>query len=274
MKLSVITINRNNAEGLRRTMMSVLNQSCSEFEYIVIDGASTDKSVEVMDELAEKIAAIPVKVEAKSEPDAGLYNAMNKGVRKATGEYVLMLNSGDEFADDHVVASILPMLDGTDIIQGNTIRTNLDGMEWIYRGYGRSEIDFIDVQQGHFPHQASFCRRVIFDRFGFFDESYRIDGDTVFFIKALGYGDASFKYVDTNVCRFEPGGRSSNANDEWENVRRAEFDRWSSELFSKRLWNTCLACDKKQRLYDKLHRHRWAWKLTMVLSRLIDVVEK
>ena len=273
MKLSIITINKDNAEGLRRTMESVLEQTCKDFEYIVVDGASTDGSVEVMQELAVAIRESGVTVDAQSEPDSGLYNAMNKGVRKAKGDYVLMLNSGDWLVDENVVEKILPLLDGTDIIQGNVIRLR-DGKEVLDRGYGRSDINFIDVQQGHFLHQASFCRRDLFERYGYFDESYKIHGDTVFYIKALGYGNASFKYVNLNVAYFEQGGRSSHENALWQKRNDEEFVRWSTELFSPRLWNTCIECDKKSRLYDKLHRHKWAWNVAMALAKIIDKVEK
>lgn len=273
MKLSIITINKDNAEGLRRTMESVAAQTCKDFEYIVVDGASTDGSVEVMQEWAASILEAGVVVDAHSEPDSGLYNAMNKGVRKATGEYVLMLNSGDWLVDEHVVEKIIPMLDGTDIIQGNVIRLR-DGKQVLDRGYGRSDINFIDVQQGHFLHQASFCRRDLFDRYGYFDESYKIHGDTVFYIKSLGYGEATFKYVDLSVAYFEQGGRSSGGNAEWREKRDLEFDRWSTELFSSRLWNTCIECDKKSHLYDKLHRHKWAWNLTMLLVKIIERMER
>lgn len=273
MKLSIITINKDNAEGLRRTMQSVLAQTVKDFEYIVVDGASTDGSVAVMEDLAVKISAQGVAVDAQSEPDSGLYNAMNKGVRKAQGDYVLMLNSGDWFVDEHVVEKVLPLLDGTDIIQGNVIRFR-DGKEILDRGYGRSDINFIDVQQGHFLHQASFCRRDLFERYGYFDESYKIHGDTVFYIRALGYGNASFRYVELSVAYFEQGGRSSNDNSVWRAKRNDEYKRWSTELFSPRLWNTCVECDKKSRLYDKLHRHKWAWNITMALAKIIDRVEK
>lgn len=263
----------NNVEGLRRTMESVASQTCKDFEYIVVDGASTDGSVEVMQEWTSTIRDVGVFVDAQSEPDSGLYNAMNKGVRKANGEYVLMLNSGDWFVDEHVVEKVLPLLDGTDIIQGNVIRLR-EGKQVLDRGYGRSDINFIDVQQGHFLHQASFCRRELFEKYGYFDESYKIHADTVFYIKTLGYGEATFKYVDANVAYFDQGGRSSDENTQWQVSREKEFDRWSTEMFSQRLWTTCVEYDKKGRLYDKLHRHHWAWNITMGLAKMIDWLEK
>ena len=273
MKLSIITINKDNAEGLRRTMESVKMQTRRDFEYVVVDGLSSDCSVAIMEEMAEAIRKSGIEVNAVSESDKGLYNAMNKGVRKAQGEYVLMLNSGDWFVDEHVIENVMPQLDGTDIIQGNVKRCG-EGKEVLDKGYGRSNINFIDVQKGHFLHQATFCRREVFDKYGYFDESYNIDGDTVFYIKSLGFGNATFKYIGLNVAYFEQGGRSSQENTAWRKKREEEFKRWSSELFSSRLWSTCIECDKKSRLYDKIHRHRWAWNIMMALAKIIDRIEK
>lgn len=269
MKLSIVTINYNNTVGLKRTMESVLAQSNKDFEYIIIDGCSTDGSVTIMNEYADKISSVGIKIDAKSEKDTGLYNAMNKGVRKSTGEYVLMLNSGDYLVDEDVINNIMPHLDGTDIVQGNTIRTK-DNKQYVYRGYGKSDINFIDVQQGHFLHQASFCKRDLFDRFGYFDETYKIDADTVFYIRCLGYGDASFRYVDINVAYFDQGGRSDSSNIEWGRNRELEFERWSTELFSNRLWNTCIEYDKKGRLYDRIHHHKFLWLFNMFCLRFLN----
>lgn len=273
MKLSIITINWNNADGLKRTMESVLSQTTKDFEYIVVDGVSTDGSIKVMNHFVEKLTSNGVQITAKSEPDTGLYNAMNKGVRMAAGDYVLMLNSGDWLADNDVIGKILPHLDGTDIVQGNIIRFK-NGRPRVDRGYGKSDINFIDVQQGHFLHQASFCKRNLFEKYGYFDESYKIDGDTVFYIKALGFGNASFKYVDLNIAYFEQGGRSSEENQDWRLRREEEFRRWSTEFFSPRLWATCIESDKKNKLYDKLHRHKWAWNCVMLLVKIINSAEK
>ena len=97
MKLSIITINFNDREGLDKTIQSVINQAYKEFEYIVIDGASTDGSVDVIKKYADKLT------HWVSEPDSGIYNAMNKGTQMASGEYCLYLNSGDFLAEDDVL---------------------------------------------------------------------------------------------------------------------------------------------------------------------------
>lgn len=285
MTLSIITINYNNLSGLRKTVESVFAQTCCDFEYIIIDGASTDGSKEYLDTIkadtivdeANTDSHLPTykftNLQIVSEPDTGIYNAMNKGIRVSHGDYLLMLNSGDYLVDSRVVEHILPELDGTDIIQGNTICIK-NGQTFVNRGYGKSDINYIDVQKGYFLHQASFCRRTLFEQYGYFDESYKIDGDTVFYIRCLGNGNATFRYVNQTIAYFEGGGMSDKQNLQWQQQRALEFQRWSTEEFSTRQWNTCIEYDKKGQLYDKLHRHRWAWYLVMFVSKIIDSMEK
>lgn len=269
MKLSIITINRNNAEGLRRTLNSVAAQTNKEFEHIIVDGASTDGSVEEIKEYVNHVSCMIYDVLWASEPDTGIYNAMNKGVRKAKGEYVLMLNSGDYLVDEHVVELILPDLDGTDIVQGNIIE-NKDGTLYRNRGYGKSEIDMNDVMHGHFLHQAAFCRRDLFERYGYFDESYRLAGDTKFFMDCLGVHDASFRYVDINIANYDLTGISAETTGKWKERKNAENSRLRNELFSRRTEEYVMDNEKKVRLYDKLHTHQWIWNLTMAVAHIYN----
>ena len=298
MKLNIVTINYNNATGLKTTLDSMAAQTFREFEHIVIDGGSTDDSVDVIKEYVRQIDDRCTNVVWVSEKDTGIYNAMNKGIeialgrrivnsfnrselvedknngiRKASGEYVLFLNSGDWLVDEHVLEHIIPKLDGTDIIQGNIIRTK-NGKKYVDCGYGKSDINFIDVQQGHFLHQASFCRLSLFDQYGLFDESYRIHGDTVFYIKSLGYGNASFRYVNQTIADFAPGGMSGSVNPKIAEACDKEYHRWTTELFSPRLWQTCVEYDKKGRMYDTLHRHPLLWKCAMGLLKIAQCLEK
>lgn len=265
LRLSIITINYNNAEGLRKTMESVFNQVYRDFEYIVIDGASKDESVDVIRPYA--LQAEGLRFKWISEPDSGIYEAMNKGVRMANGEYVLMLNSGDYLVDDHVIENISPELDGTDIVQGNNIEER-DGEMFRNRGYGKSNIDLYDVLKGHFLHQASFCKRDLFDKYGYFDESYRSGADTKFFMACLGRYDATFKYVDIDVTNFDLTGISSDNSDKWVQCRKEELNRIIEELFSHRIFSFMLENDKKVRLYNDLHAHKWIWNLTMAVAHI------
>ena len=139
MKLSVVTINRNNASGLRKTIESVVNQTFHDFEYIVIDGASDDGSVDVIKEFADKITYWV------SEPDGGIYSAMNKGVRKAQGEYVQFLNSGDFLVDGHVYERFFTGDIYADVAYGNRINLYPDGHTLLSKGKQKSNLTFEDV---------------------------------------------------------------------------------------------------------------------------------
>lgn len=263
MKLSIITINLNNREGLKKTIESVFAQTFKDFEYIVIDGGSTDGSRELIEQNADRFAYWV------REPDSGIYNAMNKGIVKAKGEYVLMLNSGDWLANENVLESMVPHLDGTDIVQGNLLISQ-DG-EWLkISGYGRSDLTFRDAYNGVFLHQASFIRKALHDQYGLYDETWRIAGDTAFFLKTLGFGDATFKYVDVTVSYAEPWGLSSNTTPYWKRIHQEEDERYDA-LLPPRLLRMCKEEEKKVKLYDDLHENRLIWKCVMALRKLAEL---
>ena len=289
MKLSIITINRNNAEGLRKTMESVLTQAYQDCEYIVVDGASSDHSVEVIKELTNERVNELKSFTWISEPDTGIYNAMNKGIEIAEGRrvvnpfnrsersecenkvikdgYVLMLNSGDFLVDEHVIERIMPELDGTDIIQGNTI-SQREGVLWRDRGYGKSDISFLDVQRGYFLHQASFCKESLFEQYGYFNEHNRYVSDTEFFIKTLGFGGASFKYVDIDIANFDSTGFSSSKETSIRQAYMEEEYAMQHRLFPGRLYTYCRDSERKVELFDALRKHKWLWHGLMVLKML------
>ena len=269
MKLSIITINYNNAEGLKKTLGSVAAQTCTSFEHIIVDGASTDGSVDIIREYENQlhITHSTIHLLWSSEKDNGIYDAMNRGIRKAKGEYTLMLNSGDYLVDERVIERIMPELDGTDIVQGNNIE-ECSGKTYRNRGYGKSDIDFFDVMKGHFLHQSSFCKRDLFERYGYFDESYRISGDTKFFLNCLGAHNATFKYVDIDVDNYDCSGISASQSGEWYEQGVKENARLRDELFSKRMQKHFEENDKKIRLYDVLHKHKWIWNLTMAVAHI------
>ncbi|MBQ5456460.1 MAG: glycosyltransferase, partial [Prevotella sp.] len=142
MKLSIITINRNNATGLEKTMRSVAAQTVKEFEYIVIDGASTDGSVEAIKRVEAQLAHL----KWVSEPDTGIYNAMNKGLRMASGDYIQILNSGDCLAADDVTERMLAALEKAGcptILYGNMVKCFPDGRRLVDKGPEGQEITML-----------------------------------------------------------------------------------------------------------------------------------
>ena len=197
MKYSIITINYNNRDGLERTIQSVINQTYQDFEYIIIDGGSTDGSVDIIKKYADRIDYWV------SEPDKGIYNAMNKGVLQAHGTYVNFMNSGDCFYSNEVLRTVLKYL-SYDIILGKSYYQNGP------HGFKKKNISFLDLYKNSLPHQAAFCRRELFDN-SLFDENYKIVSDWKFFLDTLLFKNASFLNVDDIICLYEFGGISSTA---------------------------------------------------------------
>ena len=272
MKLSIVTINFNNAGGLKKTIDSVAAQTYREYEHIIVDGNRTkDDSVRIIQEYdyAHRKTAeqqYPI-IRWISDNDNGIYAAMNKGIRMAQGEYILMLNSGDSLVDAHVLERIVSQLDGIDIVQGNTIEEH-EGKTAHNRGYGRSEITMRDVMEGDFLHQASFCRRDLFVRYGYFDESYAIVADKKFFMTCLGFHDVTFKYVDIDVANFDTTGISSATSGEWSKIHEEENERLRNELFSSRL-RASLELQGDDAFLTKLNKHKWILNITKFLLRLV-----
>lgn len=193
--ISIITINFNNKDGLIKTIKSVINQTHKDYEYIIIDGGSTDGSIDVIMEYADKISYWV------SEPDNGIYNAMNKGIAQAHGEYLNFMNSGDMFYNETVLSEILPYLN-KDIVSGKNYYEN--GVH----GFHQKEITLSDLFKGTLPHQATFIKKTLFDKYPY-DESLKIVSDWKFFIEALVFGDATFSNIDIIICTFDGNGISA-----------------------------------------------------------------
>lgn len=269
MKLSIITINRNNADGLCKTMESVLAQTCRDFEYIIVDGASTDESVEIIreHESSNALNSNPLIFKWISEPDTGIYNAMNKGLKMAHGEYTLMLNSGDYLVDEHMIERIMPELHTEDMIQGNIIINYSDKMVR-HCGYGRSDISFLDAMEANFLHQAMFIKLRTMAQYGYYDEAYKRSSDSYFFITALALGNATFRYVDIDVANFDPNGISSNIDPKWAQIEEVEDARWFGEHISQRLSKHCKDASQAISVYHALYQNKWIGRMTNILLKL------
>jgi len=192
MVLSIITINYNNAQGLKQTINSVVGQTFKDYEYIVIDGGSTDDSVNVIRQQQHISYWI-------SEPDGGIYNAMNKGLLKAKGDYVLMLNSGDYLIDNYILEKIFENIKLRDIVYGNILWTDT------LRNYEESypeKLTFQYFRTNSIGHQAAFVRKRVHDIVGLYDERYKIVSDWKFFLLAICKYNFAYQYlpVAVSVC--------------------------------------------------------------------------
>ncbi len=200
MKYSIITVNYNNREGLRRTIESVIHQTFRNFELIVIDGGSDDGSKDVLLEYDNSITYWV------SEKDNGIYHAMNKGIAKAQGEYLNFMNSGDCFFDEHVLQQVDSTHPTADFVVGRDYHYNET------TGQGHASIQPPRTTMVHFfvatlDHQSTFIRRELFANTPY-DESHRLVSDWIFFVEKIVGEGKEVKFIPTIVCRREEGGLS------------------------------------------------------------------
>jgi hypothetical protein len=128
-----------------------------------------------------------------------------------------------------------------------------------------------DVCDGDFLHQATFIHRDVYEKYGYYDETYKIAGDTAFFIKIVGLCNVSFRVVDIPISVFAGGGIASSDDIKLIETRHKEFHRIEEEILGPKLTKLWKEDAKKVRLYDKLHAHSWSWHVTMVTKHLCDL---
>lgn len=213
MKLSIITINYNNAEGLRKTMESVLAQTYTDIEYVIVDGASTDGSVDVIRELATRPT-----IKWISEKDKGIYNAMNKGIRMATGEYIQILNSGDILFDANVTLRMIEQLEQTNsqreepigILYGNMIKEYPDGrrVKDSCGGGDYTPESFYYFYRGTLNHDCAYIRKDLFEKYGLYNEQMKICSDWEWYVRAIVLGGEKTVYTNIDVTVFDMTGIS------------------------------------------------------------------
>jgi glycosyltransferase involved in cell wall biosynthesis len=201
MKISIITVNLNNKIGLDKTIQSISEQTWQEFEYIIIDGGSNDGSVQVIEHFNL------TNCTWVSESDNGIYQAMNKGIVRANGDYLLFLNSGDTLYSNKTLEEILPDLQtGEDIIYGNA---------WFIKEEKQWEEKFPATLSFQFfylftlNHQSTFIKKQLFYDYGFYAENIRINADWAFFIKVIFQHNASCKHITKIISIFTHDGISS-----------------------------------------------------------------
>lgn len=269
MRPTIITINRNNAAGLEKTMRSVANQTFKEFEYIVIDGASTDGSVEVIKSLELEFAHL----KWVSEPDKGIYNAMNKGLRMASGEYLQILNSGDCLAADDVTKRMLAELEKQgcpSILYGNMIKCFPDGHKMVDRCFAGQEITMLGMYTGMLNHDPAYIRRDLFEKYGYYDESLKIVSDWKWYLQAIIFGGEKPRYVDLNVTLFDMTGISESNKE----LDKAERKQVLEELFPTAIWADYERFAFPISQIKRLQRHPWAYKLMWFVERCLFKMEK
>ena len=218
MKYSIITVNYNNKEGLRKTIESVIHQTFSDFEFIVIDGGSTDGSVEV---LKEYDAQIDYWV---SEPDGGIYQGMNKGIKKAIGDYLNFMNSGDCFYATDILEKVSHYNSKADFIVGKDYHYNTETRQ------GHASIQPPRTTMIHFfvatlDHQSTFVKRELF-KDSLYDESHRLVSDWIFYTEKIVKEQKQVQFIPDIICRREEGGLSEQQREK----NRKEINEYLHQL--------------------------------------------
>lgn len=267
MKLSIVTINFNNLEGLKKTMESVFAQLCKDFEYIVIDGASTDGSAEYIKEHAEELTYWV------SEKDTGIYNAMNKGIRMATGEYCQFLNSGDCLIDKNVIEKMLNELKQNQyisVLYGNMRKVLPNGKILRDRCCSISnEVTLNMFYRGCLNHSPAYIKRELFEKYGFYDETLKICSDWKFYMQSIVLGGEIVKHADVDVTLFDMTGISETHKD----LLNEERNRLLEEMVPTNILKDYHRYHEPMDQYDRLSRHN-LWGFVWFVERVVFKFEK
>ncbi len=200
--LSIITVCKNQAENIALTCESVAAQTWRNFERIVIDGASDDGTQNILSRYRNNMATYV------SESDAGVYNAMNKGIQRASGRRILFLNGGDRLAADSTLAEVFQQEYNEDILFGDEIREGKKKNPGYVSVPHGCPFDKLFFARHTIPHQSAFIRRELFSRHGLYDESYKIAGDWEKWIAFAAQG-STFRHLKMVVSIFKKGGMSA-----------------------------------------------------------------
>lgn len=219
MKISIITINYNNAQGLYKTIGSVVQQSYNNIEYIVIDGGSTDESISII------LKYEPNITHWVSKPDKGIYDALNKGIDKATGSYLLFLNSGDCLYDKKVIENFYKSNPTADIVYGNTLIVR--GKEKKIKALS-TVCDLASSLTNTINHQSIFHSKRLFHNKRRYSLKYPLAADWVFINESVRKEKATFNYLDEMIAIYDGEGRSSN----WSLVAKEQQDYLNSTYSS------------------------------------------
>ena len=278
MNLSIITINYNNAQGLIKTFNSVLTQTYTQFEHVIVDGASTDNAIEIIQQYEKDATARGIKVVWISEKDKGIYNAMNKGIRMASGEYMQILNSGDCLAADTVVADMFAALkvnECPEILYGNMLKT----VDW--KTYQRDNCgansdytpnSFLYFYKGTLNHDCAYIKRSLFEKFGYYNEKMKICSDWEWYVRAIVFGNISPIYVNIDVTIFDMNGVSESAGKNKHIIQR-ERSEYLASAFPNAVINDYNNYSFVLLQYQRLKKYH-LWSFVRFMERVLFKLEK
>jgi glycosyltransferase involved in cell wall biosynthesis len=206
MRVSVITVCYNSEKFIARSIESVLAQFHKDLELIIIDGGSTDKTLEVVKSYKD------ARIKFLSEVDFGIYDAMNKGLKIASGDIICFLNSDDYYADENVLTQVVMNFaeNGYDILLGDIQFFNARRAQQLVRIYPARRFKANRLKFGWMPpHPGFFARRTVYENYGFFDVSYKVAGDFDFIARVFVDSKVEFSYLNRVVVKMAVGGVST-----------------------------------------------------------------
>lgn len=207
MKISIITATWNSGATLRDTMRSVLNQSYQDFEHIIVDGLSKDNTLDIIREFEPLYKG---RLKYISEKDKGLYDAMNKGIRMATGDVVGLLNSDDFYTSSVVLQYVAELIGEADAIYGDIHFVHDSNLTKSVRYYSSANFTPDKMKMGFMPaHPSFYCRREIYLKYGLFDTSFRIAADFEQLLRLLYIKRIKTKYIPMDFVTMRTGGAST-----------------------------------------------------------------
>lgn len=206
MKVSIITVCYNSASTIKDTIESVINQTYKNIEYIIVDGGSTDSTLAIVSSFGDKVSKII------SEPDSGMYNAMNKGIRIATGEVVGILNSDDFFYNNLIIERIVNEFQNSNIeaLYGDVQFVKSNSLNKVVRYYSSKYFKLSMFKFGFMPaHPSFYVIREYFERFGYYKEDYIIGADFELLLRFLLVHKLKSKYIQLPFVTMRMGGISN-----------------------------------------------------------------
>ncbi|OHE09012.1 MAG: glycosyl transferase [Sulfurimonas sp. RIFOXYD12_FULL_33_39] len=207
MKVSIITVVRNNKECIKDAIESVLNQTYKDIEYIIIDGASSDGTVEIVQSYKDKISKFI------SESDRGLYDAMNKGLALASGDIVGILNSDDFYIDEFVIEKVVKEFESlhVDSVFADLVYVKPDNLDKTVRYYDSGHFNPQKFAYGWMPaHPTFFVKREVYEKYGLFRTDLKIASDFDILVRFLYTHKISYSYIKEVLIKMRTGGVSTN----------------------------------------------------------------
>ena len=272
MKLSIVTINYNNAEGLRKTLASVAEQTYPNIEHVIVDAASTDGSVDIIKAYADSANHTVIW---SSEKDKGIYNGMNKGIRKASGDYIQILNSGDVLAAPNVTERMVAALpDDVPILYGNMMKDYGNGK--ILRDTCGERMytpeSFLYFYIGTLNHDCAYIRRDLFEKYGLYNEDMKICSDWEWYVRAIVLGGEKADYTNIDVTIFDMNGVSESGGKNADLIKKERREYLENILPATVLYDYDAFSFPVQQ-YQRLKKYH-LWGLVYFLERIFFKLEK